>query len=132
MQNMKIYNINYLINGLINYLINYLIEKRVGSKHLRTCNGPGGPARALQGPGPAPRALACVTNACDELFFQLNSFTQSVFQVTFQIFHWRKDDVFNQIGKGNPRNWKRQPQKIKQNKYLLCFSGCKTKCFIFV
>ena len=66
--------------------------------------GPG-PFRA---PGP-PRALACVTNACDELFFQLNSFTQSVFQVTFQIPHWRKDDIFNQIGTINPRNLKRQP-----------------------
>ena len=33
------------------------------------------------------------------LFFHLNSFTQSVFQVTFQIFHWRKDDVLNQTGK---------------------------------
>ena len=36
----------------------YLMVKRVGSKHFHTCHG--------------PRALACVTNACDQLFWPLN------------------------------------------------------------
>ena len=60
MQNMKIYNINYLINGLINYLINYLIEKRVGRKHLSAH------ARA--------RGAHCMcANAWNQLFFRLNN-----------------------------------------------------------
>ena len=42
-------------NYFIYYSINYFIEKRVGSKHLVT------------------HALACVTNACDQLFFQWNN-----------------------------------------------------------
>ena len=72
MQNMKIYNINYLINGLINYLINYsinylinyLIEKRVRRKHLSHMRAKG-PKR----PGPRAGPNACVTNAWNELFF---------------------------------------------------------------
>ena len=39
-------------------LLKYLMDKRVGSKHFHTCHG--------------PRALACVTNACDQLFWPLN------------------------------------------------------------
>ena len=38
------YLINSAINYSINYLINYFIGKRVGSKQLRTCNGPTGPS----------------------------------------------------------------------------------------
>ena len=44
------YLINNSTNYSITYLINYLIGKRVGAKHLRTCNGPGPGPGAPQGP----------------------------------------------------------------------------------
>ena len=39
-------------------LLKYFMDKRVGSKHFHTCHGSWG--------------LACVTNACDQLFWPLN------------------------------------------------------------
>ena len=61
------------MNYLISYIINYLIGKRVGSKQLRTCNGVDDGTGGLKGPRGGPRARVCVTNACGQLFFQLNS-----------------------------------------------------------
>ena len=58
--------------------------------------------------GPGPQGPLHVRKCFERTLFSIKFVYPISFQVTFQISHWRKDDVFNKIGFWNLDSWKTQ------------------------